>query len=105
MWTVPAAVINPPFVADFQPLRTRENHLVVPTAVLAVRDDRLAATEPFKVETVATDRQFCLDEIVHPERFEKPPIDTVSMAGWHTVKEVEVSGAVDFVGNEHGLQL
>jgi hypothetical protein len=69
----------------------------VPTAVLAVRNVWLASSTSFKMETVAAHFQLCLNEIVHPERFEKPPVDAVSVAGRHALKEVELSDAVSFV--------
>jgi len=67
----------------------RENHRVVPTAVLAVRNDRIASSTSFIMETVAAHFQLCLNEIVHPERFEKSPVDAVSVAGRHAVKKLK----------------
>ena len=53
----------------FRRMPVRENHRIVPTAVLAVRNDRIASCTSFKMETVAAHFQLCRNEIVHPERF------------------------------------
>ena len=83
----------------------RENYRVVPAAVLAVRNDWLASSTSLKMETVAAHFQLWLNEIVHPERFEKSPVDAVSVAGRHAVKEVELTDAVSFVRDDQCLCL